>query len=88
MRLFIVTFLIFISSQLTALAVDLVNRDNGGYELQITTSDGSISTSINPLVIKNNICSSECEIKVKGVGVIKANHSETVYIENGRLSKK
>jgi len=87
MKLLTLVFLIFVSSSSAASAVDLVNRDNGGYEVEVTSTSGTTSTSINPLTVKNNICSNTCEIKVKGVGTIKATGSETVSIENGALSK-
>jgi hypothetical protein len=87
MRLLILTSFIFTSTSFGAFGADLINRDNAGYEVQISSSSGTLSTSINPLVVKKNICTDVCEIKVKGVGVIKASGSETILIENGKLSK-
>jgi hypothetical protein len=88
MKILILTPFFFLSSSFVASAVDLVNRDNGGYEIQITSTNGSTSTSVNALTIKSNICSSACEINVRGVGRIKASDKETVYIENGKLMKE
>ena len=87
MKLLTLTSLILVSNSFAAFAADLVNKDNTGYEVEVTSSSGTMSTSINPLTVKTNVCSNTCEIKVKGVGTIKATGSETVSIENGRLSK-
>lgn len=88
MKILILTPLFLLSSSFAASAVDLVNRDSGGYEIQVISTNGSTSTSVNALTIKSNICSSACEIDVKGVGRIKASDRETVYIENGKLMKE
>ena len=71
-----------------ALAVDLVNRDSGGYEIEVTSSNGASSTSIGAASVRRNVCSSNCQIVVRGIGSIQASGNDIVIIEGGSLSKR
>ncbi|MBD2179347.1 hypothetical protein H6F42_20695 [Pseudanabaena sp. FACHB-1998] len=71
-----------------AFAVDLVNKDNGGYEVKISLSSGTNRTFIDSLSVKREICRGKCEIEVKGVGIIKADNGDRVVIRDGNLSKE
>jgi hypothetical protein len=72
----------------SAFGVDLINKDNGGYEVKVSLQNGSTRTFIDPLSVKRDICSGQCEIQVKGVGTINASNSDKVVIRNGNLSKE
>jgi len=68
-------------------AVDLKNDDGTKYEVKIHSGATTTSTSIEGNTTQLNVCS-ECEIEVVGVGSIKAQGSEVVFIKEGKLSKR
>lgn len=84
MNKILLTLGLLLASASSAIAVDLVNRDNGGYEVRVTANKKTSDYSIDGLTAIT-ICNSSCQVEVKGVGVIQANQNQTVVIENRTL---
>lgn len=80
--------LLLVLSTTPSFAVDLINKDQKSYDVEITTLDGTTKTTIAGQTVKNNICSGKCEIEVKGVGTINASTQDKIIIQNGQIKRE
>jgi hypothetical protein len=78
-----ISILLFTTSQ--ALAVDLVNKDNRTYQVKVTSASVPLTTKIQPMTTKENICTGSCLIEVKNVGTIEADYNQRILIEDGKF---
>jgi hypothetical protein len=87
MNIILLTFALFLISSHAVLAIDLINEDNGGYEVRVTSSDKKTSNiSIDGLSTKRDICSSSyCTVEVSGLGSIRVEQGKSIIIENRQL---
>jgi hypothetical protein len=85
MRSLVVTIGLLLLTTSQALAVDLVNKDNKPYNIRAISARGTVTVLIQPMSIRENICTGACRIEVKNVGSIDADYNQRISIEDGKL---
>jgi hypothetical protein len=82
----ILAFAIVLLGAGEAAAVDLINRDNRDYDVQVASNVTTIVTTISGRSQKSDVCIS-CTIYLRGKSIT-ASGSDKVIIENGILHRE